>query len=174
MEKEKDEIIEDKEEESVDAVEESEDVEDELESEDVEGTADAEEKDSLLDEGDGEESYSKEYVDGLLKEIEFLKENQKEILSDEQLEIQEFKESMWNEMMDLKIQNEGLSDFAEFIQVEVGDKEELERKLNKFKEVVGRLKVSNGYQPTSNLAPDAYNVAKKERNAVGMLINKIR
>lgn len=126
------------------------------------------------------EEYTKEYVDGLLAEIEDLKAQVEQFtnelpkeLTPEQIEVQEEKESIWKERVEVELEKKGLSEFADFINAEVGDKATLQAQIDKIVEILGKMQVDNSYKPTNNKPADAYQTAKKNRDVLSMLKNKL-
>lgn len=126
------------------------------------------------------EEYTKEYVDGLLSEIEDLKAQVEQFtnelpqeLTPEQIEVQEEKQSIWKERVEVELEKKGLSEFADFINAEVGDKATLQAQIEKIVEILGKMQVDNSYKPTNNKPADAYQTAKKNKDVLSMLKNKL-
>ena len=53
------------------------------------------------------------------------------------------------------------------------DTDSLHKQITKLKETVGKLELSNSYQPTNHKPIDAYSIAKKNKDAKSMIGAKL-
>ncbi|MCU5106997.1 xanthine phosphoribosyltransferase [Bacillus cereus] len=120
-----------------------------------------------------EKTYSQEEVDSLQAQIDELSQYKPEELTEQEQQAQAERQELWQERVNLTLEKEGLEVFAEFIRADVGDKESLQSQISKLKEIVGALEISNGYQPTNHKPVDGFAIAKKNRDSIGMIKNKL-
>lgn len=72
---------------------------------------------------------------------------------------------------DLILKEEGLSDFAAFINAK--DEQELKTKIQDFKKILESRKIDGSYKPEEHRKIDAYNQAEKNKDVEGMLHAKL-
>ncbi|PEV02456.1 xanthine phosphoribosyltransferase [Bacillus thuringiensis] len=120
-----------------------------------------------------EKTYTQEDIDSLQAQIDELSQYKPEELTEQEQQAQAERQELWQERVNLTLEKEGLEVFAEFIRADVGDKESLQSQINKLKEIVGALEISNGYQPTNHKPVDGFAIAKKNRDSIGMIKNKL-
>lgn len=121
-----------------------------------------------------EKTYTQADIDALQAQIDELSKYKPQEKTEEQLQVEAKQSEMWQEIFNLTLEKEGLEAFAEFIRVDVGDKESLQNQITKLKEIVGALELSNSYQPTNHKSPDAYSLAKKNKDVKSMISQKLK
>lgn len=87
-------------------------------------------------------------------------------------ELADVKAELWRERFNLTLQQEGLSEFANIINVEQGDQERLDEVIEELKVIVGGLKSENSYKPTDYSTVDEYSNAKKSKDVKSMIKSK--
>lgn len=87
-------------------------------------------------------------------------------------ELAEVKAELWQERFNLTLQQEGLLEFANIINVEQGDQERLDEVIEELKGIVGELKSENSYKPTDYSTVDEYSNAKKSKDVKSMIKSK--
>lgn len=120
-----------------------------------------------------EKLYTQADIDALQAQIDELSQYKPQEKTEAEIQAEAKQKEMWQEIFDLHLQKEGLEAFAEFIRVDVGDKESLQSQITKLKEIVGALEISNGYQPTNHKPVDGFAMAKKNKDSIGMIRNKL-
>lgn len=83
-------------------------------------------------------------------------------------------EKVWQREVHSTLKDEGLEIFAEFIRADVDDTDALNTQITKLKEIVGKLELSNSYQPTNHKSVDAYSIAKKNKDTKSMISQKLK
>lgn len=126
-----------------------------------------------VEEHSEEQTYTKEYVDGLLAQIEELSQYKPQEKSEQEIKLEEKEKELWSKEVAFTLKEEGIEMFAEFIQADVNDKDTLSKQITKLKEIVGALELSNTYQPTNHKQVDGYSIAKKNKDVASMIKNKL-
>lgn len=94
-------------------------------------------------------------------------------LTEDEIKIQEKLESIWQREVNATLKEEGLEIFSEFINAGVDDTDALNKQITQLKEIVGKLKLSNSYQPTNHKSVDGYSLAKKNKDTKSMISEKL-
>lgn len=113
--------------------------------------------------------YTQTDIDKLQSQIDELSKYKPKDLSEAEIKLQEKTETLWQKQVDLELKGQGLGVFKDFIRADVDDTEALNNQITKLKEIVGKLELSNSYQPTNHKPVDAYSIAKKSKNAKDMI-----
>lgn len=120
-----------------------------------------------------EKFYTQEDIDALQAQIDELSQYKPKELTADEIKIQEKLQGIWQREVNATLKEEGLTTFAEFIKVDVDDTETLNKQITKLKEIVGALELSNSYQPTNHKPVDGFAIAKKNKDSIGMIKNKL-
>ncbi|QHZ55901.1 hypothetical protein M655_009765 [Brevibacillus sp. NSP2.1] len=122
-------------------------------------------------------SYTDAQIEDLMKplrdEIERLNKERDESVPKAEIEYQNRMKELWQKEVNLELKLEGLHDFAEFFFVEEGHYEELEAKIKRFKEVLGKRDLNNGFVPESHRSADKYTLAEKSKDTKAMIGSKL-
>lgn len=109
----------------------------------------------------------------LRDEIERLNKERDESVPKAEIEYQNRMKELWQKEVNLELKLEGLHDFAEFFFVEEGNREELEAKIKRFKEVLGKRDLNNGFVPEGHRSADKYTLAEKSKDTKAMIGSKL-
>ncbi|MCM3625523.1 xanthine phosphoribosyltransferase [Brevibacillus borstelensis] len=122
-------------------------------------------------------SYTDAQIEGLMKplrdEIERLSKERDESVPKAEIEYQNRMKELWQKEVNLELKFEGLHDFAEFFFVEEGNREELEAKIKRFKEMLGKRDLNNGFVPEGHRSADKYSLADKSKDTKAMIGSKL-
>ncbi|WP_374187619.1 xanthine phosphoribosyltransferase [Priestia aryabhattai] len=131
--------------------------------------------DTFIDEQEQveEKFYTQEDIDALQAQVDELSQYKPNELTDDEVKIQEKLESIWQREVNATLKEEGLEIFSEFINAGVDDTDALNKQITKLKEIVGKIKLSNGYQPTNHKSVDGYSLAKKNKDSKSMISEKL-
>lgn len=89
--------------------------------------------------------------------------------SPEDVAREEKMKELWNKEVNLELRMAGLEDFAEFINVEEHNSKQLQEKIQKFQEVLGKRELSSGYVPQNHRQTDKYSLAEKNKDTKSMI-----
>ncbi|MFB7304652.1 xanthine phosphoribosyltransferase [Heyndrickxia sporothermodurans] len=117
-----------------------------------------------------EKLFTQEDVDKLQAQIDELLQHKPKEKDEVELRL----EKVWQREVQSTLKEEGLEIFQDFIRADVDDTDALNIQITKLKEIVGKLELSNSYQPTNHKSVDAYSVAKKNRDAKSMISEKLK
>ncbi|MGE7219645.1 hypothetical protein ACQKJC_24725 [Priestia koreensis] len=96
-------------------------------------------------------------------------------LSDDEKKLQEDLANFKQEKVNFALEKAGLTDFAEFLQVE--DMSKLDETVNKFKALVDGIKADTkkelGYKPSNHKQDDEYSTYVKNNDVKGMVGTKL-
>lgn len=120
-----------------------------------------------------EKLYTQADIDALQVQIDELSKYKPQEKTEAEIQAEAKQSEMWQEIFNLTFEKEGLEAFAELIRVDVGDKESLQSQITKLKEIVGAMEISNGYQPSNHKPVDGFSIAKKNKDSIGMIKNKL-
>lgn len=120
-----------------------------------------------------EKIYTQVDIDALQSQIDELLQYKPKELTENEINIQQKLEAIWVREINQILKEEGLEIFADFIKAEVDDTDSLHKQITKLKETVGKLELSNSYQPTNHKPIDAYSIAKKNKDAKSMIGAKL-
>lgn len=120
-----------------------------------------------------EKIYTQADIDALQAQIDELLKYKPKELSEEEIKLQQKAEQLWQKQIELELKSHGLEMFKDFIRVDVGNEEGLKEQILKLKEIVGKLELSSGYQPTNHKPVDAYALAKKSKDVKRMISAKL-
>ncbi|BCC07193.1 TPA: xanthine phosphoribosyltransferase [Bacillus cereus] len=118
-------------------------------------------------------TYSQEEIDVLHNQIEELSQYKPKELTEDEVKIQQKLTDLWQREVTQTLKEEGVQMFADFIKVDVDDKDTLKSQITKLKEIIGTLELSNSYQPTNHKNPNGYDVAKKNKDTKSMISQKL-
>jgi len=133
-------------------------------------------KDKEVNDSSQEEQkiYTQEDIDKLQAQIDELMKYKPKEKSEQEIALEEKAKELWKKEVSFTLKEEGLEMFEDFINVEVDDKETLNKQIKKLKEIVGKLELSNTYQPSDHKPVDPYSIAKKNKDSIGMIKNKLK
>jgi molecular chaperone GrpE len=123
----------------------------------------------LQDEVVEEKTYTQADIDNLQAQIDELAQYRPKEVSEADIRL----EQVWQREVAQTLKEEGLEIFSEFIRADVDDNNALQSQITKLKEIVGALELSNSYQPTNHKSPDAYSLAKKNKDVKSMISEKL-
>ena len=93
--------------------------------------------------------------------------------TEQEIKLEEKELELWSKEVAFTLKEEGLDVFADFVKADVNDKDSLKEQITKLKEIVGKLELSNTYQPSNHKPVDAYSIAKKNKDVASMIKNKL-
>ncbi|BDH63313.1 hypothetical protein MTP04_34430 [Lysinibacillus sp. PLM2] len=111
-------------------------------------------------------------IEEMKKQLEEMKAKNYEP-SQEEIAHQEKVKELWNKEVILELRLAGLEDFAEFIFVEEHNSKQLQEKIQKFQEVLGKRELSNAYVPQNHRQTDKYSLAEKNKDTKSMIGSKL-
>ncbi|GGA11915.1 hypothetical protein GCM10008018_66240 [Paenibacillus marchantiophytorum] len=121
-------------------------------------------------------TYTESEIEDLIKpfkdEVERLRSND-ESASKAEINLQNRSKELWSKEVAIELKLQGLSDFAEFFAVDENNREELEAKIKKFNEVLGKRELNDGFVPESHRSADKYSLAEKSKDTKGMINSKL-
>lgn len=134
--------------------------------------------DNPVDEVVEKTSYTDAQLDELMKPLKDEVDRLNKLIADstvpkEEIEYQNRMKELWDKEVAIELKMEGLSDFAEFFVVEENNREVLEQKIKKFKEVLGKRELNDGFVPDSHRSTDKYSLAEKSRDTKAMIGSKL-
>lgn len=113
-----------------------------------------------------------ELEDSVKKLEQQLEERKAQFEKDEQ-DHQERMKILWDKEVNLELKLAGLEDFAEFLHFEQGDSDAMHSKVQKFKEIMGKRELSDGYVPNDHRSADKYYLAEKSKDTKTMIGTKL-
>lgn len=122
-------------------------------------------------------TYTDAQLDELMKplrdEIERLSKASEDSVPKAEIEYQNRMKELWQKEVNLELKLEGLHEFAEFFSVEEGNREELETKISKFKGILGKRDLNDGFVPEGHRTTDKYSLAEKSKDTKAMIGSKL-
>ncbi|MGF9738585.1 xanthine phosphoribosyltransferase [Priestia megaterium] len=140
-----------------------------VEATEVDEVVETEVIETLQDEVVEEKTYTQADIDNLQAQIDELAQYRPKEVSEADIRL----EQVWQREVAQTLKEEGLEIFSEFIRADVDDNNALQSQITKLKEIVGALELSNSYQPTNHKSPDAYSLAKKNKDVKSMISQKL-
>ncbi|WP_281868029.1 hypothetical protein [Brevibacillus parabrevis] len=91
--------------------------------------------------------------------------------SDAEKALEQKQADLWQKEINLTLKTEGLDAFADFFNAK--DSDELNAKIQKFKQIINNMKIDNSYKPSDHKSTDKYSQHEKSGNVVGMIETKL-
>lgn len=112
-----------------------------------------------------------ETLQPLQNQIQELQSKVPQELTQEQKEIAEKQQQLFNKEVELTLKENGLGDFAQFVQV--GKIEDLKGQIDGLKKILAKRTMDNSYKPEDHKNSDAYSSFEKKGDTVGMIGTKL-
>lgn len=94
--------------------------------------------------------------------------------SEKEIALEEREQRIWDKEVSITLKENGLEDFKDFINVEVGDEEQLSVVVSKLKEIISQIEMKNSYVPTDTPSVDEYSIARKNKDVKSMIGSKLK
>jgi hypothetical protein len=108
------------------------------------------------------ETVAKEEYDAIVAELEDVKGKLPKEISDEEKQLQQKQQELFNKEVHLTLKENGLEQFAPVVRVT--NEDELRETIKQLNKIVNDIKVSVGYVPQDNAKDNEYDVyAQKKR-----------